>query len=752
MMYFKKLEVENIGPHRSRSWDFSRGLVGIYGPNGSGKSTLVESLAFALTGKFPGNSPRATWIYDQADPGAAAFVKLIFALSDGTEVMIRRELDNSNTQRNRVRLEIPGEPAITTTDKASERIAALLGCTNDDIDLMIFRRQGQLDDFIVMRDSDRKKYFARLFGLARCERIYNTLREEITADKITAATLAKDHERLREEAAIFEHNRERITELQKILKDYEKSLISEEQIKQLREILATEQQLKEVLREFETAQQQKELHQKNLEKAKTAFLEARIEKSSLEVQKTQYDLAAELAANFIPVYKAKFAAAQAFKSIAKEYEKSKNDLAAAKSALTEIDIRVEKTASFGKLQRLKNQEKKLIAESMQISAMKQFYAQVFNSLSTSEEKIPCPVCGTKVKMETLADHKLKEIEKAEKQQQNLGKKLEKTQREIAAITELLQEQQKQQEIVAVAEEIYTKSHKTYTEALKEQQETSIRLEEMRKTISESGVEELVQEALSQPEHFEKKRKDLQSRCYSYSQVELEMKHAEENYTAAKSTEERLKERVKELQQIACKSEEAKNLLQVQEENYKKVMTVRAQLEVLQVQLEKQKIAISHLPAVVAKENAILRLIEIVERTREVFHHDGLPKQAAHYGLLKLTEQVNYALSLLGSPFVTSIDENTCIWAQKPGRKQQPAARLSMGQRAVLAIAFALALSNKMPVVMDEPTAHLDTDSQKVLTSALSVLASQVRGQRQVIVVTHSEAVRASLDAVLDLSC
>jgi ATP-binding cassette subfamily C protein CydCD len=73
------------------------------------------------------------------------------------------------------------------------------------------------------------------------------------------------------------------------------------------------------------------------------------------------------------------------------------------------------------------------------------------------------------------------------------------------------------------------------------------------------------------------------------------------------------------------------------------------------------------------------------------------------------------------------------------------AGLSAGQRARLALARVL-LADRPYVVLDEPTAHLDAETERILLATLRRLA----GHRTVVVVAHRPAVVAAADHVITL--
>ena len=147
-------------------------------------------------------------------------------------------------------------------------------------------------------------------------------------------------------------------------------------------------------------------------------------------------------------------------------------------------------------------------------------------------------------------------------------------------------------------------------------------------------------------------------------------------------------------------------------------------------------------------------LKILERAREVTHRNGLPTRVAQTNLARLEGYVNDELDTFGNPFWVETGEDLQFIVHKPGEPPQAAPWLSTGQKCVLAGAFWMTLVTAWTdggmLGLDEPTANLDEENRAFLAESLSRLTSRIRGNRQVIMVSHAEELRSSFDQVIDL--
>jgi chromosome segregation ATPase len=148
-------------------------------------------------------------------------------------------------------------------------------------------------------------------------------------------------------------------------------------------------------------------------------------------------------------------------------------------------------------------------------------------------------------------------------------------------------------------------------------------------------------------------------------------------------------------------------------------------------------------------------VEILARARDVVHRDGLPQRVAQANLHRMEADINAGLDHFGRPFWVEADTDLTFVAHKPGTPPHAAGLLSGGQKMVLAVSFwnAVASMYKADVgmlVLDEPTANLDAANVAGLAEAMAAFTGTVRGRRQLIMVTHADALKSAFDQVVTL--
>ena len=149
------------------------------------------------------------------------------------------------------------------------------------------------------------------------------------------------------------------------------------------------------------------------------------------------------------------------------------------------------------------------------------------------------------------------------------------------------------------------------------------------------------------------------------------------------------------------------------------------------------------------------LLDVVDKTRDLFHWQSLPRKVAQANLMAITGEINEALDLFGSPFWVEADTNLSFKVHFPGMPTRDAAALSGGQKVVLAICFRSAVNrlfgdNIGMMFLDEPTSGLDNDNIEHFRGALTHMANKIRNKYQLFVITHEDALSSAFDGIISI--
>lgn len=169
----------------------------------------------------------------------------------------------------------------------------------------------------------------------------------------------------------------------------------------------------------------------------------------------------------------------------------------------------------------------------------------------------------------------------------------------------------------------------------------------------------------------------------------------------------------------------------------------------------KKDELKRLKARLVRSKKVWAMARVISNARDVLHRDRLPHRVARINLARMEGDVNENLARFDDPFWVETDASLGFVAHKPGEPPQAAARLSTGQRVILALAFWPAVASLWGgdlgmLALDEPTANLDGENRRLLAHAISEMTAKVRGDRQLIMVTHDPDLRTAFDQVVDL--
>lgn len=178
-MQLLRLEVRNWVHHRYRECEFTRGLVAILGENGSGKSSLFGAIRWALTGENPNYGVKADNVSQYAKDGEPSYVSLEFEHNGHIAVVTRHLLP----EKEQSLLTVDGAEAGRGDKAVTAGIEKLLGVDAKFISRFIIVSQTEIFSFIDDNQTDTDKFFQRLFNTAKADKCQDAIGK--AAAKIT---------------------------------------------------------------------------------------------------------------------------------------------------------------------------------------------------------------------------------------------------------------------------------------------------------------------------------------------------------------------------------------------------------------------------------------------------------------------------------------------------------------------------------------------------------------------------------------
>ena len=166
-----KLNLQNWRTHKETELDFGNGTNVIVGVMGSGKSSLVNALSYSLFGTFPAlKSKQVTLneiIMNKPNQCDLSQTKVEFNHGD-KKYSVERKIKLDGT--NEAKLYCEGELKAGPKQKdVNEKVEGLLGLSYELFSRAVYAEQNEMDFFLRLTPSERKRKFDDLLELSRYE-------------------------------------------------------------------------------------------------------------------------------------------------------------------------------------------------------------------------------------------------------------------------------------------------------------------------------------------------------------------------------------------------------------------------------------------------------------------------------------------------------------------------------------------------------------------------------------------------------
>lgn len=699
------VHLKNWCQHRDLEVKFKPGLNGIFGKNGSGKSNIMKAVRFALTGTLDTGDSKEEHVCDRIKDKEKSFVSLVYTV-DGYEFTVTRGLKGCGSAK----LEQEGQEPITKVDDVNRAIEQSFGKFKQ-LNNYSFVPQGELFNWLMLKDADRIKWFAALFGVANCEAIWDAVGQQALTDTRMLPTLEDNRDLLRTKIGEFEL---RIRELSQ--------QISETEDKLLDEATATgfEQKLKD-----DSNRSASVLSMRSL-KAEHAALKAK--SKLLATQEAELQLRVERQLAEVRLLEPKAAAAEQYQSQLSTYKTYCEEKKAAESRFKIA------TAAVAALEEERPKPKELTAaDTQRLEDLISRRGVIKRTLTTADGGGGlCGSCQQPISAEYLG--KLK----AELKDELLPK---------------LDELQVRQNARSAWLDWLADWQRAGDKAKSNLQHAAERLQAIKPVTKPAPVdgEQTIKELTMARLLLKTSQLAMLASGKAHSAVGGELAVVTRNYKKlaefVRSAEEISKTELDTIKGLLAESLGAAALLPILNQSQSELHTHKQ--DMLAVLKEKQ--------AAFDRSSDIVQWVELLENSiRPFFHRSGPPKEVSLSYLRSLESSVNTLLGEFNSPFSIKADDSLNFLARKKRGEFRPAKRLSGGEKTVLSLAFWLAVqsifSAELGVLcLDEPTQHLDQRNVEFLTAALERLNSVLAGRNiQLLMVTHEIGMKHVFGNVIEL--
>ncbi len=167
----KTLELKNWRTHKQSIFEFGKGTNVIIGVMGSGKSSIMNALSYSLFGNFPSLKSKQVSlneiIMNKPNPCIETETKLTFTNNE-KEYTVQRIIKNNGTNEAKL---FEGNMLIAGPKQkdVNEKIEKLLGLNYELFSRAAYSEQNEIDFFLKLTPSERKRKFDELLELEKYE-------------------------------------------------------------------------------------------------------------------------------------------------------------------------------------------------------------------------------------------------------------------------------------------------------------------------------------------------------------------------------------------------------------------------------------------------------------------------------------------------------------------------------------------------------------------------------------------------------
>lgn len=702
-MRLDSLRLRNFCQHQELAWTFPDGITAISGPNGSGKSNAIKGAYAALTGDFKRNDGVASEnISKTCGDKEESFVELAFSTAAGRAIIKR------NLRPNKRSLIINDSPPITGDKEITSAIEGLIGVSSDILSEYIFVDQWQMFGIFTLPKSDRLSALQALYGLDKAETCYDEINKCSSKIFVNAPS-----ETVESVVALLRDKQLLLTSISASLSGIDMSGLDDSE---LQASLTSVRRQRMLRSDVDKGMVDMGLISESMTALTTKRDAVKAEVDSLK----DFDVK-DSTVGMYKAYKAAWAAVRAHDDAELL---NQNRLSTMLSELSALEA--SKPAKPSIYLEAGGDDFKSLTDMTGLLSSKRKCLEQLN------DKGECPVCGT------TGDVLLSAVETLNSA--------------IAAL-----------EPVASAMSGHYASSRKYDSDLSDYslaygaKTSAINLVKSRLEVPRPAQPEVSEEDVNK---FLESAEEMMLKC---SQKLKELTDLESSLTALRASFESINKIVGE--KVALIDDKLD--LDASEQSILERLTAIASEKERFIRLEEQrKSAMESIDYLESRREKLAGDIEEsrinkltrdhLDNLKEVMHKSNLPKRLTVNYLKRTVVKMNEYLEDFNAPFRIHSDDELVFWARFTDGRNLPAARLSGGEKVVLALAFRLAVQFGVAagvnlLVLDEPTVGLDDDNIECLATAFNRLRAMSKSSGlQVLVVSHEKAMERMCDHTLSL--
>ncbi len=758
----KQLKLKNWKCYSTKNFEFTPGINIIIGPMGSGKSSILQAISFSLFGTFSELKSRELKTSELVNRNAAETdSSVILSLElNNQELNITKKLDTTKGVTEAVvrtpENNLLAGPNVSATN---EYLKNNLKLDEDTFLRAIYSRQNDIDLFLRLTPTERKKRIDELMGLNKfeearksCVSLQNKIKtkKETKQESLSSQDLSKVKQELSNLYSEIESlNKEESSILETLELETKNKEIIDSQLKNKREKLNYYNKLverKEILhreiKELDSKFEGKEV-EGDINELLGTIHKIKLQISELSKEKQEKKNNQEELRNKSLALEKKLAI----------LEQKKKDLSSKLDELTNISTEIQKikdqhpydpVKELAKLEEeLQTKTKEQQSKILEIGNLKENIDELRDAGSV------CPVCSS-----SLSDEiKSRLINEREKQIQNLQESMDSLKANIENLDSKKKEVQeihekiKELNIKVADHDIITKELKITNNELEQYNKEFSSLSNLQANIASEirSTEEKIEYLISEQNQLVEKKtlyewKDKKAKLnQEYSELLKELEETKVNTQEVENLEKQFQELIRKIQELTSKKSSITQIYNEKQKRLSDLIKKKEDLEKVQQEiklLESQIEFLTKFKAALLKSQETIRkdLILAVNEIMTSIWAEIYPYDWWNSVRLLATEQ-DYILQIRDQDWVSV------------------AGFASGGERTLACLAARIAFAkilapNLSLLILDEPTHNLDQTAISKLTEVIQNKLSEFIDQ--VFIVTHDEKLAEASDNLIKI--